>query len=422
MTLIKTSILSLIATFFKMLSGLVINKVISVYIGPSGLALIGQFQNFIQITLVAAQGAINSGVVKYTAEYHDDAQKLSFLFSTAFKLSLVSSILTSAALIFSSSHLSVEIFLTEEYTYVFYIFGFTIILFVFNNLLLSILNGLKKIPVFIKINISQSIFSLFFTSILIFTYKIEGAMIALATNQSITLLVTLHFIRKENLINWKLFNVTFDKKIAKKLLKFSLMAITSAITIPTSQYIIREFLTNNQGIDNAGYWQGINYISTTYLNIVTIALGIYYLPRLSEIKHGSELLSEIKKGYKIILPIAIISGLFIFSFRYFIITALFSDKFLSMEPLFFWQIIGDIFKIASWLFAYVMIAKSMSTVFIFSEIIFSTSLVFLTILLVGYFGMIGSTYAYSINYIIYLIFTCIVVKKFINKNLQPDHQ
>lgn len=49
MTLIKTSILSLIATFFKMLSGLVINKAVSVYIGPSGLALIGQFQTLLKL-------------------------------------------------------------------------------------------------------------------------------------------------------------------------------------------------------------------------------------------------------------------------------------------------------------------------------------------------------------------------------------
>ncbi|MCV5857016.1 O-antigen flippase, partial [Escherichia coli] len=64
MTLVKTSLLSLIATFFKMLSGLVINKVVSVYIGPAGLAVIGQFQNFSQLVQIAAQGAINNGVVK----------------------------------------------------------------------------------------------------------------------------------------------------------------------------------------------------------------------------------------------------------------------------------------------------------------------------------------------------------------------
>lgn len=415
MTLIKTSILSLIATFFKMLSGLVINKAISVYIGPAGLALVGQFQNFIQIALVAAQGAINSGVVKYTAEYCDDEKKLSALLSTSLKLSLASSILTSITLIILSPYFSIKIFSTSEYKFVFYTLGLTITLFVLNNLLLSILNGLKKIPTFIKINISQSVLSLLFTSTLILTYNIKGALVALATNQSITLMVTVYFINKKKLVNWKLFTSNFDKKTARDLLNFSFMAITSAIMVPTCQFIIREFITVNQGIENAGYWQGINYISITYLNVVTIALGIYYLPRLSEIKNVNELITEIKKGYKIILPTAIISGILIFLFRYFIISVLFSKDFLDMESLFFWQIVGDIFKIASWLLAYVMIAKSMSTIFILTEIIFSISFILLTMPFVNYYGTIGATYAYSINYIIYFIVVYLIINNYIKK-------
>lgn len=398
-----------------MLSGLVINKAVSVYIGPAGLALIGQFQNFIQITLVAAQGAINSGVVKYTAEYYDDEKKLSTLFSTSVKLSLVSSILTSITLIIFSHYLSIKILSNAEYEFVFYTLGLTITLFVLNNLLLSILNGLKQIPTFIKINIAQSIFSLLFTSVLILTYNIKGALIALATNQSVTLIVTLYFINKKKLINWRLFSANFDKKIARNLLNFSFMAITSAIMVPSSQFIIREFITVNQGIENAGYWQGINYISTTYLNIVTIALGIYYLPRLSEIKNVNELITEIKKGYKIILPIAIASGILIFLFRYFIISVLFSKEFLDMEPLFFWQIVGDGFKIASWLLAYVMIAKSMSTKFILTEVIFSISFVLLTMLFVNYYGTIGATYAYVINYVIYFIVVYLIINNYLKR-------
>ncbi|EFA5100662.1 O-antigen flippase, partial [Escherichia coli] len=56
MNLIRTSLLSVISTFFRLLSALVINKAIATFIGPTGLALIGQFQNFTQIALVLAQG------------------------------------------------------------------------------------------------------------------------------------------------------------------------------------------------------------------------------------------------------------------------------------------------------------------------------------------------------------------------------
>lgn len=407
MNLVKTSLLSLIATFFKMLSGLVINKAVSVYIGPAGLAVIGQFQNFSQVVLIAAQGAINSGVVKYTAEYGRENPKIPYLFSTALRISLVASISVGLLLILFSSFFSNRILNSINYSFVFIIFGFTIVLFVLNGLLLSIMNGLKEIRSYIKINIIQSLYSLVFTSLLIYFFSLKGALVALATNQSIIFFITLLMIRKHEIIKWKNFTSVFDKEISKKLFAFSAMAITSAIMVPTSQFIIRDYIATTQGMDQAGYWQGVWYISTTYLMIVTTALGTYYLPRLSEITSKKELKQEILQGYKILLPIVIACGLSIYILRDFIIYLLFSKYFEPMKPLFTWQIIGDVLKIASWLLAYIMLAKSMTKLFIFSEITFSLSLIILAYLFISKYGAIGATYAYCLNYLAYLIFTII---------------
>ncbi|EMM5120251.1 O-antigen translocase [Providencia stuartii] len=416
MTLIKTSLLSLIATFFKMLSGLVINKAVSVYIGPAGLAIIGQFQNFSQLVLIAAQGAINSGIVKYTAEYGKESEKLPLLFSTGTRISLAASIAVGTILITFSHFFSLKILDTIQYQFVFILFGFTIILFVLNGLLLSIINGLKEIRSYIKINIIQSLYSLVFTSLLIYFWGLKGALVALATNQSVIFFITLFMLRKHKIIKWKNFISSFDKKISRNLFSYSAMTITSAIMVPTSQFIIRDYIGTTQGLDQAGYWQGVWYISTTYLMIVTTALSTYYLPRLSEITSRQELKKEILQGYKILLPIAIIGGLIIYMLRDFIIYSLFSDSFTPMSPLFAWQIIGDILKIASWLLSYIMISKAMTKEFIASEIIFSLTLIFFSFLFINNSGTIGATYAYALNYLFYFIAVSIFLK-FKLKNL-----
>ena len=72
MNLIKTSSLNAIAVVVKMLVGLFLNKILAVYVGPAGYAVIGQFQNAISMITGFASGAINTGVVKYTAEYSHD--------------------------------------------------------------------------------------------------------------------------------------------------------------------------------------------------------------------------------------------------------------------------------------------------------------------------------------------------------------
>ncbi|OCA56613.1 O-antigen translocase [Photorhabdus namnaonensis] len=413
MTLFKTSILSLIATAFKMLAGLVINKAVSIYIGPAGLALIGQFQSFSQLIMIAAQGAINNGVVKYTAEYGPNDSKTPVLFSTAAKISLITSIIVGILLVLLSQTAAKEILLDIKYQYVFIIFGFTIVLFVLNGLLLSILNGLKEIQTYIKINIIQSIYALVFTSILIIFLGLNGALIALATNQSIILIIILFLLRKHPIIIWRNFTQPFNSTIAKKLMGYSAMAITSAIMVPISHIVVRNYLGTTLGWDQAGYWQGIWYISTMYLMVITTALNTYYLPRLSEITNNNQLKKEIIAGYKLVIPIMLVSALLIYLLKDIIITIFFTPNFMPMRELFLWQVIGDVFKIASWLLAYLMLAKAMVKIFIITEIIFGLIFLSLSYVMVHHFGFIGISYAYCVNYLIYFITITIIVKNFL---------
>lgn len=412
MTLIKTSVLSFIATTIKMLSVLAITKAVAVYTGPSGLALIGQFQNFTQLIVTIAQGGVNSGVTKYTAEYGKDDRRISNLFSTAGKISLFSSVVVGVGIIIFSQFFSLYFLKSEDYSYIFVIFGFTIVLLVINSLLLSILNGLKEIKVWAMINIIQSICSLVFTTLLIIWLGLDGALIGLVTNQSVVLLIVLWLLRKHAVIKLENFKTTFDKIEAKKLVGFAVMAITTAVTVPVSHLIVRNHIGESLSWEDAGYWQAIWYISIMYLMVVTTTLSIYYLPRLSEITEKSELRKELWQGYKIIMPIVIVISIMIFLFKDVIIWILFTEDFAPIRQLFLWQLVGDVMKLAAWLLAYLMLAKAMTKTFISTEIGFSVSFVALSMWFVNQYGLIGMSYAFAVNYSLYLIVMIIVTKKY----------
>lgn len=116
MNFLKTSLLSAISTFIKLASNLVINKVIAIYIGPAGIALIGQFQNFLTVVTTLGNGAINAGVTKYVAEYNEkDSQKRDAYISVAIKITLLVSIIIGLVLIIGSHFISEKMFQTEQY-------------------------------------------------------------------------------------------------------------------------------------------------------------------------------------------------------------------------------------------------------------------------------------------------------------------
>lgn len=410
MTLIKTSVLTGISTVIKLVSAFVINKVIALYIGPSGLAIVGQLQNFTSIITTFSNGAISSGIVKYTAEYQDIEEKKK-IFSSSIVISLICSLIISIFLFGFSDYLSELILKDIQYSSVFIIFGATIFLFALNMVLISILNGQKEIKKYVLVNIAGSIFSLVFTSVLIMQLNLKGALYAMVLNQSVMFFVTLAFVIKSSWFKLEYFKQGLDKESLSKLSKYSLMAIVSALTVPVSHLIIREYIGENLGWDSAGYWQGIWYISTMYLMLVTTTLGVYYLPRLSEIQDNKELRKEIFGGYKIIMPIVILASLIIFLLKEYVILIAFSKDFMPMMELFAWQLMGDVIKIASWLLAYLMLAKAMTKVFIYTEVLFSALFVGLSILFVDKFGLVGITYAYALNYLLYLVMMIFIFRK-----------
>ena len=106
MTLIKTSLLNGIAVVIKMLTLLGLNKILAIYVGPSGYAALGQFQNAVGMITTFASGAINTGVTKYTAEYYDDEERQQEVWRTAGTIALTGSLLTSVLVILLNKQLA----------------------------------------------------------------------------------------------------------------------------------------------------------------------------------------------------------------------------------------------------------------------------------------------------------------------------
>jgi len=414
MTLIKTSILSAIATIVKILAGFVSVKIVAIYIGPSGLALMGQMQNFIGMLSSVASGGINNGVIKYTAEHYDDEAVKQKIWNSALQISFVFLVPIGIVVVIFSDFISLKLLGTTKYSSIFVIFSTTVIFFVMNGLLTSILNGQKEIKILTLINIIGSLIGLVITVVLVTKYKIYGALLSGMITQSVVFFVTLVFVIKRSWFKISLFTKKFDKKYIKKLLSFSAMTLVSATMIPLSHIAIRNYIGNYIGWDEAGYWQAIWRISETYLMLITTTLSVYYLPKLSSIDDTKELRHEIFQGYKIILPITILMATIIYLLRDTIVMLLFTEEFSPMVELFLYQLLGDIVKIASWLFGFIMVAKAMTKLYILSEVFFIWSFVIIAIVLMNLYGLIGVTIAFLINYIMYAIFLYFALRGYLN--------
>lgn len=414
MNLLQTSVLNGVAVLIKTITLFVLNKILAVYLGPTGYAALGQFQNFIQMVTTFAGSAINTAVIKYTAEYHEDESKQRAIWKTAGSIVFVFSLMFAFLILIFQRQLSLYIFHTLEYQTVFVWFAVFLLFFNFNTLFLAILNGKKEILKLVLANIAGSLFALIVTSILAIKLHLYGALIALSIYQSIAFIVTLFLCYRADWFKFSSLFGKIDLEITKKFSSFIWMALVSAICVPLSQMLIRAYLSQEFGLAYAGYWEAMIRLSTVYLMLVTTTLGVYYLPRLSELKMIDEIKKEVYLGYKFLFPLAVAGGIIIFVLRDWIIKVLFSPSFAPMQSLFFWQMMGDALKIGSWILAYLMLSKAMTKLYISTEIIFTLSLIALTYVCTQLFGFEGVSIAHLINYGMYWV----VISFFIFKSLK----
>ena len=410
MNLIKTSFYTSISTAITFISGFIVVKVVAVKIGPKGIAFVGQFQNTTAILTMLATAAITTGVVKYLAEHREDHVKSQQIINTAFLIVFFSSLIITVFVISTCSYLSEVAFKTKDFWIVYFLFGLFTMAISFNVLFSAILNGLKEIKKFTIVNICSSLIGVAITVFSALLFGLMGVLIAGTATSLIIFFINIYVFNKLG-IKWKPDFKSWDKPVVKMLSAFSLMAIVSGFIVPAMQILVRDRIILQFSISDAGYWQAVTKISDYYLSFITSVLGVYYMPRLSEIQKKAELRNEIFNGYKIILPIVGIIAFLIWILKGLIIHILFTPAFLPMKPLFTFQLIGDFFKIGSWLLAYLMIAKAMTKTFIATEIIFAASYVALSYYFMNHYGIIGATYSFCINYALYWLSMWALMRK-----------
>lgn len=413
MNLVKTSFYTGLSTAVTFISGFIITKIVAVKIGPEGMAYTGQYQNSVAILAMLSTCAITTGVIRYLAVYKNEVHKQQQVISTAVIIILAASFSVSLFVIPASAFLSRSTFHTTAFWQVYLLYGLFIAVNSLNTLFASVLNGYKEIKKLTVINVLTSVASVVFTVTFAYTMGLKGVLIAGNFVAVFIFFIHITYIRKIKGIVWKPSFKNWDRNTAALLFAFTFMGVVSGFAAPAMQLLVRNRIISEFSLQEAGYWQAVTRISDYYLSFITTVLTVYYLPRLAEIDTKAELQKELLHGYKIILPVVAVSAVLIWLCKVWIVQLLFTNDFMPMLPLFKYQLMGDVLKIGSWLLGFVALSKALTKTFIFSEIVFSASFVILCYYLMNRFGIIGATYAFSINYALYWIAMGILLKKHI---------
>jgi PST family polysaccharide transporter len=415
MNLARTGLYTGIATAARLAAALVVVKLVAVLAGPEGVGKLGQFVSLMSLLAVLAGGGIGPGIVKYVAEYREDAQRLARLLGTALCYALCAACAMAAAALLLREPIATWLLGDARYVTLICVLAVAQIGIAIANYFLAVINGFMDVRRLALVQVLGSVFSTLLVVALAHPFGLPGALLGMVLGQSLWVVVGLPAWSVGRYFSTGLPRLRFDPEMTRRLAAFSVMTLTSALLPPLVNIAVRDHLAAQFGWADVGYWQAVSRVSDAYLLFITSAINIYYLPKLAATQGRAALILELRQGFRVLMPVVAVSALVIYVAREWITQLLFNAGFAPANALYGPQLIGDVLKIASFVLSYLMLAKAMTRLFVASECIFAATYLVLVYAFTARFGVVGAIYAFTANYVLYLAFNLLVARRYLGR-------
>ena len=384
-----------------------LTKLFALFLGPSGLALLGNLKNFTQLLHSYGTLGMQSGIIRFASEWKSQPKKIANLVGTLNIIFTISALIGGSFIFFFSSALSLTIFQNTSFDYIFKIIAVILPLQGFHLMYYSILQGLGNYKRVVWQAVLMDLIKVALTSILVLKYDLVGALIAMVVVPVFYFLLSVW----NTAITLQIFRYNWSKGVAKNLALYAMMSLFSSIAIPIVYIVIRNKITTDLGVDNAGYWEAVNQFSFFYFMVLNSIIMMYVLPKISENQKVSFFRKQASEYFLKLIPVFVVGLVLLFLFRDIAIWILFDDSFRPVSELMLWQLLGDVFRAASLVLVAYIHAHRLITHYITIDLVLSFSLILFSFFFIEQFGLIGAVRAHFVSYLIYFVAIVFLLRK-----------
>ncbi|ANC39949.1 O-antigen translocase [Hafnia alvei] len=403
MSLAKASLWTAGSTLIKIGVGLLVVKLLAVSFGPSGVGQAGNFRQMVTVLGVLSGAGIFNGITKYVAEYHQQPDRLKAVVGTSSSMILGFSTLLAVVFLIAAEPISVGLFGHADYQPIVRAVAFIQMGIAYANFFMAVLKGFRDARGNALSIIGGSLLGVVAYYLCYAFGGYPGALAGLALVPAIVVIPAAFMLFKRQHIPLNYFCLGWDKAIASHLGKFTIMALITSVTLPVAYVMMRNLLAQYYSWDEVGIWQGVSSISDAYLQFITASFSVYLLPTLSRLVSKHEIGREITRSLMFVLPAVAVASFTVWLLRDFAIWLLFSNKFTAMRDLFAWQLVGDVLKVGSYVFGYLVIAKASLRFYVMTEVSQFILLTGFSHWLIPQHGALGAAQAYMATYIVYFL-------------------
>ena len=165
------------------------------------------------------------------------------------------------------------------------------------------------------------------------------------------------------------------------------------------------------GLDAAGYFAAAWGITMTYVGFLLGAMGADYYPRLTEVIHDKVaavrlMNDQAQLGLAIGGPVLLL----LIGLAPWVITLLYSSAFEPAVTLLQWQMVGNVFKLASWAMSFSIVAAARGKTFFLMELSFNIVFLSMVFVFLPRVGLEVTAYAFVLGYLVYLTIVYVLAR------------
>lgn len=408
------------STVVVTLLNLVRVKIVAVLLGPAGLAILAQLNQFVMTAGNLASFGMAPGTVRFTSTYAASSPER----LAAFLRTMLVGVGGGAILLLGLSlvlHRPLAQWLLQDNAYapllIFAILAIPAQAFFVN--LRAAINGFLEISTYARVGILAALANVLFLVPLVYFYQLPGAAVHVLLLACISFAVALFEflrIRRKRGLSGQRSRFIWSELV--ELLKYGGTSLAAGATVDVAMLGVRALLIRDLSEIDAGLFQAAFVLSAQAITIVIDGICTYAYPRISELKGVDEAVAESNAAIRLALLIVTPLIVAVYLFRDQLFLLLYSEAFLLASTIIAWQLLGNFIKAVSSTMGVLLLPYRKLRAFLVVESGYGVIFFFAVLLLLPHAGLQAATIGYALGYLFHLVAIFWYVRRHLGFRLQ----
>ena len=415
-TIFKTTFLFGFVQVFKIIVGVVKNKIVAILLGAEGIGLLGIYSSTIALIQQGAGLGISQSGVRDVADAKGKGDKVQFskIINVINKIVLFTGLLGCVLTLVLSKHLSEWTLGDTKHVTAYCIISIVVSCNIINEGKQAILKGARQMKALANASIIGVSVG-FITAIpLYYFFGKAGIVPELLISSICAYLISNFYV---NRIKYDKLNLSIKQAVSlsKKTIVAGGALMLSNFLAHLANIIIIAYIRKKGGLVDVGIFNAGTIIMTTYFGVIITALSTDYFPRISALWNNNKAIEE-ELNKQSIVSLILCCPLFVIfiTLMPLFIRILYTEEFLPAVDFIKFGVIGTVITIVSNQVDMILVAKFRVKIFFLIAVSYRILEVVLNILLYNLYGLKGTGISLAIMGLVHLIVMIFIVYKLYN--------